>query len=180
MTTSNIEPSDATRVPRTPTSGRGDALGLPRRLRLGFRHLRRTRPFWGALVLLLGSYLIAFPLMGSGFAFITTIGARALTPLLISGGIAAAALVALFAPSQRHFPALVAAMLSIASLPLANLGGWIVGMVCGIVGASMVFGWTPYSDKQLARFAEREATRSARRELARAAKARGKHSGIAA
>jgi hypothetical protein len=143
------------------------------RMRLAFRHFRRTRPFWGSLLLFGSAYFIAFPLLGGGFSFVTTVGSRALTPLLIGGGILAAGAVAFFAPSQRHFPGIAAAMLAVASLPLANLGGWIIGLVLGIVGSSMVFGWAPYTDKQLAKFAEREALRAARR----AAKQSGRHSG---
>lgn len=139
-------------------TGKG-ALGRPL---AWFRHFRRTRPFWGSLILIAGAYFIAHPMIGA-MSFLTTVGARALTPLLLGGGMIAAALVALFAPKQRHFPAIVATMLSVASLPLANLGGWIIGMVLGIVGSSMIFAWTPYSDKQLARFAARDERRAARR-----------------
>jgi hypothetical protein len=75
----------------------------------------------------------------------------------------AAAAVALFAPAQRHFPAIMAAVFSVASLPLANLGGWIIGMVLGIVGSGMVFAWTPFSDKELAKRAEKAQRREAKR-----------------
>lgn len=142
------------------------------RLRASFRHFRRTRPFWGSLILIAGAYMIAHPMIGA-MSFLTTVGARALTPLLLAGGMTAAALVAFFAPSQRHFPAIVATMLSVASLPLANLGGWIIGMALGIVGSSMIFGWAPYSDDQLAKFAKRDELRAARR----AAKRSRQHSG---
>ena len=43
----------------------------------------------------------------------------------------------------------VASMLAVAALPLANLGGLVIGTVAGIVGSGMVFAWTPYTDKQL-------------------------------
>ena len=145
-----------------------------RRLRAWFRHFRRSRPFWGSLLLIGGAYFIAFPMIGA-MTFLTTVGARALTPLLLGGGMIAAALVAMFAPKQRHFPALVAAMLSVASLPLANLGGWLIGMILGIVGSSMIFGWTPYTDKQLTKYAERDALRTQRRAIKHARR----HSGDA-
>lgn len=144
------------------------ARSLPRRIRLGFRRFRRTRPFWGAVILLLGAYFIANPIVGGGFAFVVDVGARALTPLLLAFGMAAAALVAMFQPAQRHFPAIVAMGLSVASLPLANLGGWVIGMAAGIVGSGMIFAWTPYTDTQLATVAakaERKAARTSRRPL---------------
>jgi hypothetical protein len=139
---------------------------LPHRIRLGFRRFRRSRPFWGSVILLSGAYFIGDPIVGGGFGFVVDLGAKALTPLLIAFGMGAAALVALFLPAQRHFPAIVAAGLSVASLPLANLGGWIIGMAAGIVGSSLIFGWAPYSEKQLSKFAakaERKAQRAAGR-----------------
>ncbi|MFB9766791.1 DUF6114 domain-containing protein, partial [Nocardioides kongjuensis] len=135
----------------------------PAALRQRFARFRRTRPFWGALTLALGAYFIARPLLGGTFAFYTTVGIRSITPLLLAGGMVAAAGIALVLPAQRHFPALVAMMLSVASLPLANLGGWLIGMVLGITGAGLVFAWTPFSEKQLTRFAEKDAARAAKR-----------------
>lgn len=129
----------------------------------GFARFRRTRPFWGALTLALGAYFVAQPLLGGTFAFYTTVGVRSITPLLLAGGMAAAAGIALVLPAQRHFPAIIAMMLSIASLPLANLGGWLVGMVLGITGAGLVFAWTPYSAKQLAQFTARDQLKAERR-----------------
>ncbi len=136
---------------------------LPARLWSGFARFRRTRPFWGAIVLSAGAYFIAKPLLGASFQFYTTVGARSIVPLLIGGGMLAAAAVAVVLPAQRHFPAIIAMMLAIASLPLANLGGFLIGMVLGIVGAGLVFAWTPYSDKQLAKFAAKAERRTARR-----------------
>lgn len=136
---------------------------LPARAWHRFTRFRRTRPFWGALVLGLGAFFIAQPLLGGSFEFYTTVGVRSITPLLIAGGMAAAAGIALVLPAQRHFPAIIATMLSIASLPLANLGGWLIGMVLGIAGAGLVFAWTPYSEKQLERFAAKDQLKAERR-----------------
>lgn len=124
---------------------------------------QRSRPFWGSVTLCLGGYFVAQPLLGGSWAFYTALGTRGLTPVLLGGTMIAAALIALFVPGQRHFPAIIAAMVSVASLPLANLGGWIIGMVFGIVGAGLTFAWTPYTQKELARFAEKDARRAARR-----------------
>lgn len=144
---------------------------LPARLWAGFTRFRRTRPFWGSVVLALGGYYIAAPLLGGTMSFYTSMGARTITPLLLGGGIIAAAGVALFTPSQRHFPAIIASMLAVASLPLANLGGWVIGMVLGIVGAGMVFAWTPYTDEQLAKLEAKEWRKERRRAARRASKA---------
>lgn len=96
---------------------------LHRRALARFRRFRRTRPFWGALVAAAGGYLIAKPVLGGSMEFYTSVGARGITPLILGGGIIAASLIALVVPAQRHFPAIMGVMLSIASLPMANLGG---------------------------------------------------------
>lgn len=152
---------------------------LPARLWTGFARFRRTRPFWGSLVLALGGYYIAAPLLGGSMSFYTSMGARTITPLLLGGGIIAAAGVALLSPAQRHFPAIVAAMLAVASLPLANLGGWVVGMVLGIVGAGLVFAWTPYTDEQLRKIEDRQWQRARRRMARRGADPDGADPGVA-
>lgn len=167
MTDISDVPVDVT-TETTPPTPAAPATGRLTRLRQGFTRFRRTRPFWGSLILLAGAYFIARPLLGGTFEFYTTVGVRSITPLLLAGGMAAAACVALVMPAQRHFPAIVAMMLAVASLPLANLGGWLIGMVLGITGAGLVFAWAPYTDKQLARFAERDARRAERRAQRRA------------
>lgn len=157
-------------VDLTPVDPDPAGRGRLARLRDRFALWRRTRPFWGCVILALGAWFIARPLLGGALEFYTTVGVRSMTPLLIASGMLAAAGVALLVPAQRHFPAIVAMLLSVASLPLANLGGWLVGMVLGILGSGLVFAWTPYSEKQLARFAERDERRVARRAARRAAR----------
>lgn len=124
---------------------------------------QRSRPFWGSLLLAMGGYFVARPLLGGSMAFYTALGTKGMLPVLLGAVMIAAALVGLFVPGQRHFPAIVAAMVSVASLPLANLGGWIIGMLLGIIGSGLMFAWTPYTEKELARFAEKEARRAERR-----------------
>ena len=149
------------------------ARAVPLRAWRAFGRFRRTRPFWGSLLLLAGAYFVAHPLLGGSIGFLVDIGAAAITPLVLAFGMAAAAVTALLLPAQRHFPAIVATALSVASLPLANLGGFVIGMVCGIVGAGMIFAWAPYTDKQLARFAAKAERKAARKAAKRALRAGG-------
>lgn len=145
----------------------------PRFVRRGWRaftHFRRSRPFWGSLVLALGGYFVARPVLGGSWAFYAAVGAKGMAPMMLGVAMVAAAAVCLLLPAQRHFPSIVAMMLAVASLPLANLGGWIIGMVLGIVGAGLCFAWTPYTEKQLARFAEKADRRWERRAARHAAK----------
>lgn len=135
-------------------------------VRAAIRRWRCSRPFWGCLVLALGGYWVMSPMLGASLQMIVGAGIRAAYPLVIGGGMILAALLALFIPSNRHFLGIAGMVLSIMSLPFANLGGWLVGMVLGIIGSGLVFAWAPYTDDQLAEFAgraRRKAERKARR-----------------
>lgn len=46
-------------------------------------------------------------------------------------------------PENRIFVSMVTAVASLVSLPAANLGGFIIGMMAGIIGSCMAFAWTP-------------------------------------
>ncbi|HSV38951.1 MAG TPA: DUF6114 domain-containing protein [Nocardioidaceae bacterium] len=122
----------------------------------GFAYFRKSRPFWGCIILALGGWFVLKPAVGS-FAVMSSLGSGGAAVYILGGGMMAAAVVSFVTPAQRHFPALMAAIFSVASLPMANLGGWLIGMTLGIVGSGMVFAWTPYTDAQLAKFAERDA-----------------------
>jgi len=127
---------------------------------LAINRWRRSRPFWGCLILAFGGWSVMKPMVGASFQMVVHMGMRGASPYILGGGMILAAVVALFMPAQRHFPAIMALVFAVLSLPFANLGGWIIGMVLGIVGAGLVFAWTPYSDKQLARFAEKDERRA--------------------
>ena len=135
-----------------------------------FTRFRRTRPFWGVVALLAGAYFVGVPIVSGGFAFLADMGAPAIIGVMLALGMAAAALVSLVMPPQRHFPAILAAILSVASLPLSNLGGWIIGMVLGIAGSTMIFAWTPYTDEQLAKLAVKQQMKAARKATKKAGK----------
>lgn len=141
-----------------------------RSLRQSFRHFRRSRPFWGCIVLLLGGYYVMRPAVGS-FALMTELGGGGATVFLLGGGMVTAAFIAFLVPAQRYFPAIMAAMCSVASLPLANLGGWLVGMTLGIIGSGLIFAWTPYTEAEIAADAERQDRRAARRVTSKASRA---------
>jgi hypothetical protein len=48
-------------------------------------------------------------------------------------------------PAQRHFYGLIACFVAVYSLLGVNLGGFIAGMLLGIVGGGLIFAWTPVS-----------------------------------
>lgn len=108
----------------------------------GFRTFRWTRPFWGALFVGAGGLIIgALPLGPTDDLIHVGYG-------LFAGEVCAVLLLAmaavlLFFPEQRKIAAVVAVLASLASFPLSNLGGFVIGMMAGIIGGSLAFGWVP-------------------------------------
>ncbi|MFI5622340.1 DUF6114 domain-containing protein [Nocardioides sp. NPDC051685] len=138
----------------------------------GFKRFRRTRPFWGSLILLWSSWLIGSSTLSKqlDFTIFAAFGNQTLPPVLISFALGAAALIAMFLPSQRTFPGIVSVALAIAALPLANLGGLIIGTVAGVIGGALIVAWTPYTEKQLTEMAEKDARKRARKDARKPAR----------
>ncbi|MGE5136894.1 MAG: DUF6114 domain-containing protein [Gemmatimonadota bacterium] len=135
--------------------GRREA-GTPRRARLRFRAWRRSRPFWGGLLLILaGTEILLLPLYSllahSAFKVVIYIGIGGVFGVLIGGLLIACGLLAWFHPVQRIFYGITGVLLSIASFPATNLGGFFLGMLCGVFGASMVFAWSPVQPQDAGR-----------------------------
>jgi hypothetical protein len=152
---------DKTPIDPDPPTVNTPAVPTPR----GFKGFRRTRPFWGSLILLWSSWMIGSSMLSKqlDFTIFAAFGDRTLPPVLISFAMAAAALIAMFVPAQRTFPGIVSVALAIAALPLANLGGLIIGTVAGITGGALIVAWTPYTDEQLTKMAEKDARKRARK-----------------
>jgi hypothetical protein len=121
--------------------------GSFRRARLRFRGWRRSRPFWGGLLLILaGLELLQIPLLSvlsHAIKVVIYLGIGGIFGVLIGGLLVACGLLAWFHPVQRVFYAITGVLLSIASFVATNLGGFFLGMLLGVVGASLVFGWAP-------------------------------------
>ncbi|OEV35400.1 hypothetical protein HS99_0032515 [Kitasatospora aureofaciens] len=75
-------------------------------------------------------------------------------------------LLILFNPTQRLFYSVLAVLASLASWVTSNLGGFLIGMLLGVVGACLTFGWLP--DQPLRRGRQRREDRRAQRRAARA------------
>jgi hypothetical protein len=113
-----------------------------------FRAWRRSRPFWGGLLLLLaGIELIVIPLLSvlahGSVKVVIYIGVGGVFGVLIGGLLVACGLLIWFHPVQRVFYAIAGVLLAVASFVATNLGGFFFGMLLGVTGASLSFGWTP-------------------------------------
>ncbi len=112
-----------------------------------FRAWRRSRPFWGGLLLLLaGIELLAIPLLSvlahGSVKVVIYIGVGGVFGVLIGGLLVACGLLIWFHPVQRVFYAIAGVLLAVASFVATNLGGFFFGMLLGVTGASLSFGWT--------------------------------------
>ncbi|MFG2982284.1 DUF6114 domain-containing protein [Streptomyces sp. NPDC048258] len=134
---------------RGPRNGSG---WLERRLplpghRRRLRAWRRTRPFWGGLLVLLsGAELLLVPL--SPLTVLVSLGLGGIAAIGIGAALVLAGLFLWFLPQARAYVSLHALLLSVVSFVATNLGGFLVGMALGIAGSALAFGWTPLSDEE--------------------------------
>ncbi|WP_327043949.1 DUF6114 domain-containing protein [Microbispora sp. NBC_01189] len=102
---------------------------------------RRSRPFWGGLlVLLAGLELLSIPFATKALPLVIrsgTVGATYLIALVL----VILGLMIWLQPGQRAFLGVVAVLVSIASFVYANLGGFLVGMLLGLVGGALAVAW---------------------------------------
>ncbi|MEI5103564.1 DUF6114 domain-containing protein [Streptomyces sp. PmtG] len=116
---------------------------LPLRdLRRALRRWRRTRPFWGGLLLIMGgAELLIVPL--SPLTVLVSLGLGGIAAIGIGIALMAAGVFLWLLPHAHHYVSVNALILSVLSFAATNLGGFLVGMLLGIVGSAMGFGWTP-------------------------------------
>jgi uncharacterized membrane protein len=114
--------------------------------RRNFRAWRGNRPFWAGLFILLGGFPIAyFPYahLQVGhltLAMATTAGAGSLIigVLLVVLGISL-----WFQKHVRTFAGVAAILLGLVSIPVANLGGFLIGFLLAMIGGAMAVSWVP-------------------------------------
>ncbi|GAA2995430.1 DUF6114 domain-containing protein [Kitasatospora sp. NPDC058063] len=106
------------------------------------RDWRGKRPFWGGLLVTLGGAEILFTLKAP-LPVILHIGMQGLAGYLVPAVMMLCGLLILFNPAQRLFYSILAVLASLASWLTSNLGGFVIGMLLGVVGACLTFGWLP-------------------------------------
>ncbi|NUV76801.1 MULTISPECIES: DUF6114 domain-containing protein [Streptomyces] len=113
-----------------------------RRGRAWFRAFRRTRPFWGGVWMVAGGWtVLKFSL--APMQLVVSTGFDGIAGYLLGGGMILSGLVPLAAPQQRYTFGIIGAVLAVVSLVASNLGGFLLGMVLGVLGGSMMAGWGP-------------------------------------
>ncbi|MER6118349.1 DUF6114 domain-containing protein [Streptomyces sp. NPDC001743] len=114
--------------------------------RRAFRTWRGNRPFWAGLFTMLGGVPIAyFPyanmhLGNMTLAMSTTAGAGSLIigVLLITLG-----LTMWFHSIVRVFAGVASILLALISIPVANIGGFLIGFLFALIGGALSVSWVP-------------------------------------
>jgi hypothetical protein len=108
-----------------------------------FRRWRRHRPFWGGLLLVLS----AFELFLSGNMNLNGmsvhLGPQGFLSYLLPVLLLVCGLLTWFSPAQKVFYGVVALLTALYTFIGLNLGGFVIGMLLGIVGGSMAIAWGP-------------------------------------
>ena len=114
--------------------------------RRNFRSWRGERPFWAGLFVLLGGFPIAyFPyahlqIGHLTLAMSTTAGAGSLIIGVLLGVLGISLW---FQRHVRTFAGVAAILLALVSIPVANLGGFLLGFLFSMVGGAMAVSWSP-------------------------------------
>jgi hypothetical protein len=116
--------------------------------RESWQRWRRSRPFWGGLLLgLAGLELIVIPLSGvlghGAIKLVIYIGIGGVFGVLIGALMIACGVLICVNPPHRVFYGITGVLLGILSFPASNLGGFFIGMLLAIAGGGIAFAWTP-------------------------------------
>ncbi|MFF8835328.1 DUF6114 domain-containing protein [Streptomyces sp. NPDC015130] len=148
------------------------ASGRPRRAWRAFRLWRYRRPFGAGLTLALGGTEILVSQRAS-ITVILTAGADSLVGYVLPVLMVICGVLVVLNPRQRLFYSVVGVLASLGSWVTSNLGGFVIGMLLGLVGSSLAFGWLPDRPR-------RRSWRRSRREARAEAEAAGKDTAASA
>ncbi|MEV6616838.1 DUF6114 domain-containing protein [Streptomyces sp. NPDC051051] len=126
----------------------------------GFRRWTARRPFPGGLLLVLGGAEILVT-MKAPLPVILHIGMQGLAGYLLPTLMVLIGLLLLFNPAQRLFYSIIGVLLSLGTWPTSNLGGFLIGLLLGVVGSCLAFGWVPDQEPRKVRRQRRKAARAA-------------------
>lgn len=136
MTDHEVDAPGAVEVAPAPTP----AL-TSRGARQTFRHWRRTRPFWGGvLVTAGGAEMLA--LFYVPWKVVLHMGLYGISGYLVPILLVILGWSLLFDPEHRTFYSILALLFSVASWMTSNLGGFMIGMITAMVGACLAYGWS--------------------------------------
>jgi len=107
---------------------------------LAFRYWRRSRPFWGGLIVVLGAAEILITYQAP-FGILVHFGLYGLAGYLVPIVLGLLGLLIVFDPAHRTFYSILSVLAALGTWLTSNLGGFFIGMLLGLVGGSLAFGW---------------------------------------
>lgn len=117
------------------------------------------RPFWGGLWLTLGGAWILLTMKAS-IKVVMHVGIQGVAGYLLPTMMIVAGLLILFSPGQRLFYSIIGVLCSMGTWLTSNLGGFMVGLLLGVVGSILTFGWLPDQDPRVSRRDRRHQARA--------------------
>ncbi|UXY30644.1 DUF6114 domain-containing protein [Streptomyces sp. HUAS TT20] len=133
----------------------------PQGMRPAFRRWRARRPFWGGLLLTLGGAEVLLTMKAS-MKVVMHVGMQGLAGYLLPTVMLLCGLLTLFSPAQRIFYSLIGVLASLATWLTSNLGGFFIGLLLGLIGSSLTFGWLPDQEPRVSRRRRRREQEAAR------------------
>ncbi|MGW4384844.1 DUF6114 domain-containing protein [Kitasatospora sp. NPDC004531] len=128
--------------------------------RTGFAGWRDRRPFWGGLLVTLAGAEILLT-ESAPMHMVIRIGLLGLAGYIVPMLMVLCGLLLIFHPVQRLFYSLIAVLATLGSWITSNIGGFFIGLVLGLIGSTLAFGWLPeqpLTKRKARRLAERSAT----------------------
>lgn len=100
------------------------------------------RPWLGGTVTTLSGLAISV-LPNKGFTVVVLPGVAGLSGFVLGGLIIACGMFMLFSPQLHGILGIATVLLSLVSFVTTNIGGYVIGLLLGIVGGSLGFAWNP-------------------------------------
>lgn len=135
--------------------------------RAAFRRWRGNRPFWGGLLLALGGAEVLLTMKAS-MKVVLHVGMQGVAGYLLPALMLLLGLLILFSPAQRLFYSITGVLLSMGTWVTSNLGGFMIGLLLGVVGSCLGFGWLPDQEPRVSRRKRRRQARALRQPTAEA------------
>lgn len=120
------------------------------------------RPFFGGLWLTLGGAWILLTMKAS-VKVVLHVGMQGVAGYLLPTLMVLLGLLILFSPDQRLFYSITGVLISMGTWATSNLGGFVVGLLLGVVGSVLTFGWLPDQGPRVSRRERHEQAREAER-----------------
>ncbi|MGW4809270.1 DUF6114 domain-containing protein [Kitasatospora sp. NPDC004272] len=108
----------------------------------GFAGWRGRRPFWGGLLVVLAGAEILFT-EKAPMRMVIRIGMLGLAGYVVPALMVLCGLLLIFHPVQRVFYSVLAVLATLGTWVTSNLGGFFIGLLLGLTGSSLAFGWLP-------------------------------------